>query len=150
MVRSLKQVDNFAPCIYPRAAVGHHRHVEYPACGTLAIGRSEVTVEVTVGWTPEMVILRLLYKPFAIIAALIASRIGRSVFRSLWSKIDAEPPPKPGTGEGSMAKVVGGQALEAGVMAGVAAAVDRGFARVFHHLIGIWPKKRPQPEPADD
>jgi hypothetical protein len=97
-----------------------------------------------------MVILRLLYKPFAMIAGVIAGRIGRSVFRSLWSRIDAEPPPRPGTGEGSMAKVVGGQALQAGVMAGVAAVVDRAFARAFHHLIGIWPKKRPEPEPADD
>jgi hypothetical protein len=148
MVRSLKQVDTFASCINPGGAGGHHRHVEYPAVGTLAIGRSEVALRCT----PEMVILRLLYKPFAIIAALIAGRIGRSVFRSLWSKIDAEPPPRPGTGEGSMAKVVGGQALQAGVMAAVAAAVDRAFAGAFHHLIGIWPTKRPEPEPepADD
>jgi hypothetical protein len=24
--------------------------------------------------------------------------------------------------------------------------VDRTFARFFHHLIGIWPKKPPEPE----
>jgi hypothetical protein len=93
--------------------------------------------------------MRLLYKPLAIIAGLISARIGRSVFRSLWSKIDHEPPPIPGSGEGSVAKVVGAQALQAGVMAGTAAAVDRGFATVFHHLIGIWPKKPPKP-PEDE
>jgi hypothetical protein len=42
--------------------------------------------------------------------------------------------------------VVGAQALQAGVMAGTAAAVDRTFARFFHHLIGIWPKKPPEPD----
>jgi hypothetical protein len=93
--------------------------------------------------------MRLLYKPLAIIAGLISARIGRSVFRGLWAKIDHEPPPIPGSGEGSVAKVVGAQALQAGVMAGTAAAVDRGFATVFHHLIGIWPKKPPKP-PEDE
>jgi Protein of unknown function (DUF4235) len=93
-----------------------------------------------------MFLLRLLYKPFAIVSGLIAARVGRSVFRGLWSKIDDQPPPRPGTGEGSIGKVAAGQALQAGVMAGVAATVDRAFAVVFHHLIGIWPKKPPKPE----
>ncbi|MGH2915360.1 MAG: DUF4235 domain-containing protein [Solirubrobacteraceae bacterium] len=91
-----------------------------------------------------MVLLRLLYKPFAIIAGLVAARAGEAVFRSLWSKVDDAPPPAPGSGQGSAPKVVAGQALRAGVMAGVAAAVDRGFARAFHGVIGAWPKK-PQP-----
>jgi len=93
-----------------------------------------------------MFLLRLLYKPFAIVSGLIAARVGRSVFRGLWSKIDDQPPPLPGTGEGSVGKVAGAQALQAGVMAGVAAVVDRGFAVVFHHLIGIWPKPAPKPD----
>jgi hypothetical protein len=86
--------------------------------------------------------MKLLYTPFAIMAALIAGRIGRSLFRSLWAKIDNAPPPAPGSGEASMAKVVGAHALQAGVMAGVAAAVDRAFATAFHHLVGAWPAKR--------
>ncbi|MGI8507089.1 MAG: DUF4235 domain-containing protein, partial [Solirubrobacteraceae bacterium] len=51
--------------------------------------------------------MKLLYKPFALIAGLIAARLGRSVFKSLWSKVDDAPPPAPGTGQGSTAKVVG-------------------------------------------
>jgi hypothetical protein len=93
-----------------------------------------------------MFLLRLLYKPFAIIGAIVAGKLGRSVFRSVWAKIDDAPPPTPGAGEGSTFKVVGAQALQAGVMAGTAAAVDRTFARFFHHLIGIWPKKPPEPD----
>ncbi len=89
-------------------------------------------------------VTKLLYKPFAIIAGLIAARLGRGIFRGLWAKIDKEPPPAPGTGEASTAKVVAGQALQAGVMAGVAAGVDRVFARSFHHLVGAWPDKPPE------
>ncbi len=96
-----------------------------------------------------MFLLRLLYKPFAIIAAIIAGKVGRSVFQSIWAKIDNEPPPTPNSGGGSTMKVVGAQALQAGVMAGTAAVVDRTFARFFHHLIGIWPKKPPEPEEKD-
>lgn len=91
--------------------------------------------------------MRLLYKPFAILAGLISGRIGRAVFRSLWAKVDDAPPPKPGSGEGNAAKVIGAEALQAGVMAGSAAAVDRFFARIFHHLIGTWPAK---PAKAED
>ena len=85
--------------------------------------------------------MKLLYKPFAIVAGLISGRVGRSVFRSLWAEIDDAPPPSPGSGRGSLAKVVGAQALQGGVMAGTAAAVDRAFAGLFHHLIGVWPDK---------
>jgi hypothetical protein len=85
--------------------------------------------------------MKLLYKPFALIASLIAARIGKSLFRGLWSKVDEAPPPKPDTGEGTVVKVVAGAALRAGVMAGVAAAIHRGSAKVFHHLIGAWPDK---------
>lgn len=95
-----------------------------------------------------MWLIRLLYKPFAIVGGLIAGKIGRSLFQGLWSRIDDAPPPAPGTGEGAVTKVVTAQALQAGVMAGTAAAVDRMFAVAFHHLIGIWPKK--PPEPRDD
>jgi Protein of unknown function (DUF4235) len=84
---------------------------------------------------------KLLYLPFALIGRLISARIGRSVFKSVWTKLDDEPPPSPGS-DASTSKVVAAHALQAGVMAGVAAAVDHTSARVFHHLIGVWPAKR--------
>jgi hypothetical protein len=91
-------------------------------------------------------VIKIIYKPFAIIAGLIAARLGRSVFKSVWSAIDEQPPPLPATGEASLGKVVGARALQAAVMAGVAAAVDRWFAGAFHHLVGAWPKKHERPE----
>ena len=36
--------------------------------------------------------MRLLYKPFGIIAGIIAARLGRKAFDSVWTKIDETPP----------------------------------------------------------
>ena len=91
---------------------------------------------------------RLLYLPFSIIGSIIARIIGRKIFRTIWDKVDDEPPPTAGDGRGGMAKVVSGRALQAAVMAGSAAAVDRLIARGFHHVVGLWPKKPPKPEQA--
>ncbi len=91
---------------------------------------------------------RLLYLPFGIVGSILARILGRQIFRNVWSRVDDEQLPAAGDGRGSMAKVVGGRALEAAVMAGAAAATDRLIARAFHHLLGIWPKKPPKPERA--
>jgi hypothetical protein len=83
--------------------------------------------------------MKILYKPFGIIAGLISARIAAAIFKALWSKIDERDPPKPTTAQASFPKVVGAAALEAATTAGVGAAVDRVGARTFHHLTGIWP-----------
>ena len=83
--------------------------------------------------------MKILYKPFEIIAGLIGARIAQSVFSALWARIDHDAPPKPTTQETSFPKVVGAAALQAATTAGIGAAVDRVGARVFHHLTGIWP-----------
>jgi hypothetical protein len=83
--------------------------------------------------------MKILYKPFGLIAAFIAARIGRSIFKGLWSKIDKSDPPDPTAAAATFPKVVGAAALEAATMAGVGAAADRAAARAFHHLTGFWP-----------
>jgi hypothetical protein len=91
--------------------------------------------------------MKILYKPFAIIAGLISARIAKAIFKALWSRIDDAEPPKPTTAGASFPKVVGAAALEAATMAGVGAAVDRAGARTFQHLTGIWPgDKQPEKE----
>jgi hypothetical protein len=87
--------------------------------------------------------MKLLYKPFALIASLVASRLGRGAFRSVWAKIDAAPPPDPTQPQASWPKAVGAAALEAATMAAVAAVVDRASVNTFHHLTGIWPGEKP-------
>ena len=86
--------------------------------------------------------MRILYKPFSFVAGKVSARLGKSAFRSLWSKIDDAEPPGATTQHASLPKVVGAAALEAATMAGIAAAVHRGSARAFHYLTGIWPEKK--------
>jgi hypothetical protein len=94
--------------------------------------------------------MKILYKPFAIIAGVIAARLGRQAFKTVWAKIDSADPPDPTTADATLPKVVGAAALEAATMAGIAAAVDRGTARVFHYLTGIWPGKNQDDEKEED
>jgi xanthosine utilization system XapX-like protein len=91
-----------------------------------------------------MVIMKILYKPFAIIAGLISARLGQRVFQKLWAKIDEEPAPVPSTRAASTPKVVASAALQAATFAGVAAFVDRHTLRGFHYLTGAWPEKKPK------
>ena len=93
--------------------------------------------------------MRLLYKPFALIASVFAARIGRTIFRGLWSRIDAAGPPDATTSSASLPKVVGAAALEAATMASVAAAANRVSARVFERLTGVWPGKEPEQKPKE-
>jgi uncharacterized protein DUF4235 len=93
--------------------------------------------------------MKILYKPFGIIASLVGARIANGIFKVLWSRIDEEAPPNPTTADVSFQKAVGAAALEAATMAAVGAAVDRASARAFHHLTGIWPGDRRQPKQRD-
>lgn len=88
--------------------------------------------------------MRLLYKPFSIIAGLIAARIGKTIFKGLWSQIDTGDPPAATSPDASIAKVVGAAALEAATMASATAAANRVSARVFQWLTGVWPGKAPR------
>lgn len=88
--------------------------------------------------------MKLLYKPFALIASAIAARIGKMIFKSLWSRIDDREPPEPSAPNTTLTKTVGAAMLEAATMAGVGAAADRAAAQTFHHLTGVWPGKPPE------
>jgi hypothetical protein len=90
--------------------------------------------------------MKLLYKPFAIIATVIAARVGRGMFKSLWARIDDADPPDPTVAEAGLGKVVGAAALEAATMAGVGAMADRASARAFHYLTGYWPGPKSEKE----
>lgn len=89
--------------------------------------------------------MKLLYKPFAVIAVAIGGKLGQQLFRAMWQKFDGAEPPKPSVREASTAKVVGAAALEAATLAGAKAATSRASAQSFHYLTGFWPG-----DPADE
>jgi hypothetical protein len=90
--------------------------------------------------------MKILYKPFAIIASLISKRLGKGTFRALWSKIDDKAPPSATMAEEPLRKVLGAAVLEAATMAGIAAAVHQASARAFHYLTGVWPGDKREDE----
>ena len=94
--------------------------------------------------------MKILYKPFGIVASLIAARLGKTVFKGVWGRIDQSEPPRARTAEASLPKVVGAAALEAATMAGVAAAVDRASARTFQYIFGVWPGDEPEEEDEEE
>ena len=91
--------------------------------------------------------MKLMYKPFGIVSSIVGAKVGQNVFKAVWAQIDEGEPPRPKTEEASLAKVVVANALEAALLAGIAAAVDRAGMRWFHYLTGIWPGDHPQDEP---
>jgi hypothetical protein len=94
--------------------------------------------------------MKFLYKPFGIIAGVIAAKVGQNVFKSLWARVDDSPPPKPELERAPLAKVVAASALEAATLAGVGAAADTLSRRWFHYLTGIWPGSKESDEATDE
>ena len=83
--------------------------------------------------------MKLFYKLFALIAGVIAAKLGESLFKSVWAKIDEGEPPEPTRRDASVAKAVGAAALEAATLAAAKAAANRASAHSFHYLFGVWP-----------
>jgi hypothetical protein len=91
--------------------------------------------------------MRLLYKPFALIAAALGKLLGKQAFRAVWTEVgDSPEPPSPTTGESDIWKAVSGAALRAAMIATFVTVLRRLSARVFHNLFGVWPGKPDEPE----
>jgi hypothetical protein len=94
-----------------------------------------------------MRLLRLLFKPFSIMARIIGIRVGRQAFKAVWTEVDDSPePPKPTAGEADVWKAIGGAALRAAIVATFVTVLRRLSARAFHSLFGVWPDKSSGPD----
>jgi hypothetical protein len=91
--------------------------------------------------------MKLLYRPLGIVFGLLGGMLSKKVFNVVWSKFDDEEAPKATQEEVSWAKVLTAAALQGVVFQTVRAAVNRGGAKGFQHLTGVWPgEKRPDPK----
>jgi xanthosine utilization system XapX-like protein len=86
--------------------------------------------------------MKLLYKPFGIVAGIVGGMLARRVFDAVWARVDDAPPPRATTEQASLPRIVGAAALQGATFAVTRAAVDRASARSFQHLFGVWPGKR--------
>jgi hypothetical protein len=91
--------------------------------------------------------MKFVYKPFALVARSVGTRLGKSAFDAVWAQVgDTEHPPHPRAGRVHLARAAGVAALEAATMGAVGAAIDQLSARAFHRLVGAWPEKPPEAE----
>lgn len=90
--------------------------------------------------------MKILYKPFGIIAGMIGARLARRVFKTVWGRIDEQAPPKASTEHATLPKVVGAAVIEAATTAATRATVDRASLKWFHFLTGIWAGEKDPPK----
>lgn len=85
--------------------------------------------------------MKLLYKPFSIVAGIVGARAGRKAFRTLWSGISDEPKPSAKEPQVGLARVAFSAALEGATLSAATAVARQLSVRLFHHLFGVWPVK---------
>ena len=90
--------------------------------------------------------MTLIYKPIGLILGILGGILGRQVFNQIWQRIDDEEPPEPTTRDTSLRRVITAVVLQGAVFAIVKLAIQRGGAKAWNHLLGVWPgEKRPDP-----
>jgi Protein of unknown function (DUF4235) len=90
--------------------------------------------------------MTLIYKPIGIILGILGGIAGRQAFNQVWQRIDAEEPPEPTTRDTSLRRVILAVGLQGAIFAVVKMFIQRGGARAWQHLLGVWPgEKRPDP-----
>ena len=92
----------------------------------------------------------VLYKPFSILARMLAKRMGQAAVSDLWGRVgDSAGPPPPNAGRRPLGSVFATAAVQAAILAGVGAVVDQLAARAFHQIFGAWPGKPVELEASD-
>ncbi len=91
--------------------------------------------------------MKLLYKPFAIVAGLLASRAAGAIFKKLWAFLAKETEiPQAMEQSRGWTEVVAAAILKGAVFGGVKAFVDRTFATEYFRRTGVWPGKIGKPQ----
>jgi hypothetical protein len=84
--------------------------------------------------------VKLLYKPLGIVFGVIGGMIGGAIFKQVWKLVsDQDDAPKAKESEYGWGEVLPAAALQGAIFALVKAAIDRGGARGFQKLTGVWP-----------
>jgi hypothetical protein len=84
--------------------------------------------------------VKLLYKPFGLIAGILAGVLANALFRRLW-KVASHQDEVPGAKQKSAGwgEIAASAALQGAVMKGTRAVVDRAGAKGFEKATGTWP-----------
>jgi hypothetical protein len=83
--------------------------------------------------------MKLLFKPFSLIAGLIASRLAMAIFNQVWLRVDGGELPDPDVREDPAGRAIAAAVLQSSIFAATNAAVSRYGMHVFEHAFGTWP-----------
>jgi len=90
--------------------------------------------------------MTIIYKPIGILLGILGGIAGRQVFNQVWQRLDRQEPPEPTTRDTSLVRVIAAVALQGAIFSVVKTVIQRGGARTWRHLFGVWPgEKRPDP-----
>lgn len=85
-------------------------------------------------------VIRVLYKPVALLLGIAGSVVARQVFQRVWQKTAHEPePPAPEEPRSGWKKVALAAAAQGAILEAVKALAKRGGAAGFARLTGSWP-----------
>ena len=89
--------------------------------------------------------LKLLYKPVAIVAGIIGGLLSGLIFKRVWKVVGrGTDPPAPLDSERGWGEILLAAGLQRTIYALVKTAVDRGAAEWTRKKTGIWPDGTPQ------
>jgi hypothetical protein len=84
--------------------------------------------------------VKALYKPLGLGFSILGGIVAGAVFRQVWMRLSGEPDPPNATDSNySWREVLVAAATEGAIFGVVKAAIDRGGARGYQRLTGVWP-----------
>ena len=85
---------------------------------------------------------KFLYKPFAIVAGVVAGKAAGAIFKRIWASLAKQQEmPLALEQQRGWVEVIVAAALKGAVFGGVKAFVDRTFATGYFRRTGVWPGK---------
>jgi hypothetical protein len=82
----------------------------------------------------------VLYTPVSVVVSVLAAVAAGTVFKQIWKRIsDEQEAPRALESEYGWREVLPAAALQGAVFALVKAAIQRGGAKGFERLTGVWP-----------
>jgi Protein of unknown function (DUF4235) len=91
--------------------------------------------------------MKLIYKPFGLLAGILSALVARRLFDYAWTKIDDEDPPKGTTQFAPWVKILAAAALQGVIFKTTRVVTDRYAATGWNYLTGVWPgEKHPDPD----
>lgn len=85
------------------------------------------------------IMIRLLYKPFALLVGMLAGLLASQAFRRLWGMLSDEPPADPDDRDATWREVLVAATAQGAVYSLVQALIRRGGAKWFERATGVWP-----------